>query len=193
MSSAKRHSDTIYAMLGGIVTSYLVCPIMLNAWVSLGWRRPIQNWMIAHGVGSFAGYFGVFYISIPDYTTAIIGGSVIGVVAWKRWWQLSLLYSGTMYVLPYLYMMLFGSISIIPNHNAWVFVKVLLLDFAIIPLALAGAFVTSKRQRMHHFRREHQLCSKCGYDLTGNVSGVCPECGTPVTRCPEGAKDSSPG
>lgn len=23
-------------------------------------------------------------------------------------------------------------------------------------------------------------CTKCGYNLTGNVSGVCPECGTPV-------------
>jgi hypothetical protein len=23
-------------------------------------------------------------------------------------------------------------------------------------------------------------CQKCGYDLTGNVSGRCPECGTPV-------------
>ena len=24
-------------------------------------------------------------------------------------------------------------------------------------------------------------CRKCGYDLTGNVTGRCPECGTPVT------------
>jgi hypothetical protein len=24
-------------------------------------------------------------------------------------------------------------------------------------------------------------CTRCGYNLTGNVSGVCPECGTPVT------------
>jgi hypothetical protein len=23
-------------------------------------------------------------------------------------------------------------------------------------------------------------CRRCGYDLTGNVSGACPECGTPV-------------
>ena len=23
-------------------------------------------------------------------------------------------------------------------------------------------------------------CLACGYDLTGNVSGVCPECGTPA-------------
>jgi hypothetical protein len=25
-------------------------------------------------------------------------------------------------------------------------------------------------------------CQKCGYNLTGNVSGVCPECGTPIER-----------
>jgi hypothetical protein len=25
-------------------------------------------------------------------------------------------------------------------------------------------------------------CPTCGYDLTGNVSGVCPECGTAVDR-----------
>ncbi|HXE51970.1 MAG TPA: hypothetical protein VN541_03100 [Tepidisphaeraceae bacterium] len=27
-------------------------------------------------------------------------------------------------------------------------------------------------------------CARCGYDLTGNTSGVCPECGTPVPRNP---------
>ena len=25
--------------------------------------------------------------------------------------------------------------------------------------------------------REHGLCPACGYNLTGNTSGVCPECG----------------
>lgn len=25
-------------------------------------------------------------------------------------------------------------------------------------------------------------CWKCGYNLTGNVSGVCPECGTPIDK-----------
>lgn len=28
--------------------------------------------------------------------------------------------------------------------------------------------------------RARNGCSRCGYDLTGNVSGVCPECGTPI-------------
>lgn len=26
----------------------------------------------------------------------------------------------------------------------------------------------------------HPRCRRCRYDLTGNVSGVCPECGTPI-------------
>ena len=28
-----------------------------------------------------------------------------------------------------------------------------------------------------HRRRKRGLCLKCGYNLAGNVSGVCPECG----------------
>lgn len=26
------------------------------------------------------------------------------------------------------------------------------------------------------------LCSSCGYNLTGNISGVCPECGIPIVQ-----------
>jgi hypothetical protein len=29
-------------------------------------------------------------------------------------------------------------------------------------------------------RRRQGECLRCGYNLTGNVSGICPECGTPV-------------
>jgi hypothetical protein len=40
-------------------------------------------------------------------------------------------------------------------------------------------------------RSLHGCCRKCGYELTGNLSGVCPECGTAV-KAPAGAKDSQP-
>ncbi len=33
-------------------------------------------------------------------------------------------------------------------------------------------------------RRRPGTCRRCGYDLTGNVSGVCPECGTKVPPTP---------
>lgn len=36
--------------------------------------------------------------------------------------------------------------------------------------------------RMRKFRRRQRsnCCTACGYNLTGNVSGVCPECGTAI-------------
>jgi hypothetical protein len=32
-----------------------------------------------------------------------------------------------------------------------------------------------------HRRLRRGCCPACGYDLTGNTSGTCPECGTAVT------------
>jgi hypothetical protein len=33
-------------------------------------------------------------------------------------------------------------------------------------------------------RRMRGVCSACSYNLTGNTSGICPECGTPVPKEP---------
>ncbi|GEM_PF-1820101 len=40
-------------------------------------------------------------------------------------------------------------------------------------------------------RRRQGLCLHCGYSLTGNVSGVCPECGRAVP-VPSGERDGEP-
>ena len=40
------------------------------------------------------------------------------------------------------------------------------------------AFIRGPLRRYR--RRKKGLCVSCGYDLTGNVSGVCPECGTDI-------------
>ena len=45
--------------------------------------------------------------------------------------------------------------------------------FAVYP---SFAIIRSPYRR-RHLRRKKGLCLKCGYNLTGNVSGVCPECG----------------
>lgn len=36
-------------------------------------------------------------------------------------------------------------------------------------------------------RRKKGACLKCAYDLTGNVTGVCPECGTAISVTPKGS------
>jgi hypothetical protein len=33
---------------------------------------------------------------------------------------------------------------------------------------------------------EPPQCASCGYNLTGNLSGICPECGTPTADLPPG-------
>ena len=46
--------------------------------------------------------------------------------------------------------------------------------FAVLPVRWLGVGA-------HQWRRRRKgWCVPCGYDLSGNVSGVCPECGTPA-------------
>ena len=53
------------------------------------------------------------------------------------------------------------------------------------PIVLFAAYPTIAfiRGPLRRYRRRRKgLCLKCGYDLTGNVSGICPECGTPANK-----------
>jgi len=49
-----------------------------------------------------------------------------------------------------------------------------------VPIAfVTGVFVRLATRQQHHPAGQ---CRRCGYCLTGNVSGICPECGTPCSR-----------
>ncbi len=47
-----------------------------------------------------------------------------------------------------------------------------------LPAFLLRRFIA--RLRRHRFGEKE--CSRCGYDLTGNISGTCPECGTSLIK-----------
>jgi hypothetical protein len=51
---------------------------------------------------------------------------------------------------------------------------------------LAGE--AARKRRAHDHFAIH--CRSCDYDLTGNVTGVCPECGTPVYGIKPGSCDN---
>jgi hypothetical protein len=53
----------------------------------------------------------------------------------------------------------------------------LFLTAGIVPFRLAFWFRAWRRM---HRRRRLGLCLQCGYDLTGNISGICSECGKPI-------------
>jgi hypothetical protein len=48
----------------------------------------------------------------------------------------------------------------------------------IVAVAAAGTVLSWRRRP----RAGH--CAACGYDLTGNTSGICPECGVPIETKP---------
>ena len=57
----------------------------------------------------------------------------------------------------------------------WAVLKPLLL---VTPVVTAWSVYKAARNR--HSAGGNPVCRSCGYDLTGNVSGVCPECAAPV-------------
>ena len=69
----------------------------------------------------------------------------------------------------------------------WAVLKPLLL---VLPAGAGWAVYQAVRSRSAS--RGLSRCPRCGYDLTGNVSGVCPECGGGISRgeaIPPGAGD----
>ena len=63
-------------------------------------------------------------------------------------------------------------------YNDHIWCEVVTPSWVGIPPTLLLALVLTLRARRHRRRINH--CTACGYNLTGNVSGICPECGTPA-------------
>ena len=57
------------------------------------------------------------------------------------------------------------------------------VDLLILTAILPVAWMINWLWRRHRRRRAARLllCTSCGYNLTGNTSGVCPECGAPLS------------
>ena len=58
------------------------------------------------------------------------------------------------------------------------------IDLPFLPYTIAFLLyaIAACRHWLHPTRGEPVpgFCTRCGYNLTGNVSGICPECGGPV-------------
>lgn len=58
------------------------------------------------------------------------------------------------------------------------------IDYGLLMAAVFGAYFVSRwlylRVRWQQVSYDGSWCLSCGYNLTGNVSGRCPECGTPT-------------
>jgi len=53
--------------------------------------------------------------------------------------------------------------------------------WALLVLSGGCTLIGLRLWRRSARERTRGLCSTCGYNLTGNVSGICPECGTAIS------------
>ena len=73
----------------------------------------------------------------------------------------------------------FGTVVLIRTGAPWAVAML-----APIGLVMLAWFRWDRPFEIRQECKAKGLCVTCGYDLTGNVSGVCPECGAAVAgRC----------
>jgi len=116
---------------------------------------------LAHVVAS---YFAMMAFFVPGYSTS--AGDMLCIVTASPitlpMWFISMAFKGT-------------HDAGLSNAGATVLVCLYAVGFC------ATWALLRRRLRLHH-RLQFGCCPGCGYNLTGNTSGVCPECGAPVPR-----------
>ncbi len=60
------------------------------------------------------------------------------------------------------------------------FVFIVVLGVSLILVGLSNKKQIRRNLRQQLSDRRQAICVPCGYNLTGNESGICPECGTGV-------------
>lgn len=145
------------------------------------WRRPVQEWMIVHGLGAHVGSYGLLHLHFKDMILSFVGGLIFGWLGRSRWLGSSLLFATGYLLVPLIWEAVIVHFYGPPQVTVmrWSFLSIIgWLFLAVFPFAIAGAWLGSNPcGRRRDARRAAGLCIRCGYDLRGNVSGRCPECG----------------
>ncbi len=95
-----------------------------------------------------------------------------------KWWILA-----TYYGLIFLSILVAAATFLLEDYpvNAALAAVVGFLMFVAFVAAMSGPMLALLLVVSEHpSRYPHGHCQSCGYNLTGNLSGICPECGTPT-------------
>ncbi len=118
------------------------------------------------------GYIGPGIPTDPVWPFVVLAASFLGLGRPGRWqpsWSVRLIGGLALATTIVAYI-----ISSAPLLTASVFVAVI--------NGLVGRWIIQRQYAELVKRLKHGKCLHCGYDLTGNTSGTCPECGKPSIK-----------
>ena len=172
-----RSPSLLVAVLSAAVAIFL-SPFLLEFVLPL--RRPVQDWMVAHGLGAFAGEYGLLNLRIPSIFLSLLGGFFLGNLFIASWVRFAMLFASAIVMGPWLAGFATGALAVFTSFDWRVVLVSISWDvFTVLPSTLAAAWLGATFGKRRHFRNSNEKsCKRCGYNLTGNASGRCPECGT---------------
>ena len=72
-------------------------------------------------------------------------------------------------------------VIIVAQHSSHTGITIAIsIVLVLVELATIPAVIAFRRQWDREQRAKHNQCLACGYNLAGNVSGTCPECGNKI-------------
>lgn len=92
----KRTAFWVLLFLAGGLLALVVSMTLGYLWVSLGWRRPVVDWLLSIGFSPrVASYWSIVWIMLPDWAALVFVGAVIGRVARPgKWLRYALVVGG---------------------------------------------------------------------------------------------------
>lgn len=140
------------AFLGGLALDMVNSMFVLPFWIQLGFRRPVQDWLISIGLGSLAGYYGMVWIQITDWLLAALYGIVIGILFPRRWLLAS--FCGGISFAYATFFLLSSPFSLATQFGLSAFVFVLAWKVPSVLLVVGTAYLASRtiRERQHRVR-----------------------------------------
>ncbi len=175
----------VLILVAGAATAQVIPNLLADAFL-VDWGRAVATWMTTTPLAPYAARFRVYSLYLADAIPSLAGGAIVGFSARKHWLRSTILYVtgylvGTYADIPITAIRTLGVVLLPPWYSRYSLTLVLQEVLAIVPAAAGGAWVASRPRRRRHARRAAGLCASCGYNLTGNVSGRCPECGAATT------------
>lgn len=172
----KQHIRYAAALISVVVLLIALDTVAGGLWVGQVRSRTIGAWCNWAGIPWFRLWALLLWGQLPTWGIISICGFLVGRKRPRSWLLdgsvLAILFVVGSYAWPRL---VWGAVMRMPILELW------LLDFTSVPLLIAVAFFSQRLvQRRLAKRNAYPLCDGCDYNLTGNTTGVCPECGEPI-------------
>jgi len=153
-------------LLVGSVANLFVVPYLFIPWFSLGLGKTIAQRILALGGSSYlAAVARLWSLHVPDWVVALAIGR------WVHRWPVKSAIACSLGLS-------FACDVVYRSTASPLFLFLVPRFITIALLVMPAVFVSRLIARRTPDPRTH--CTTCGYNLTDNVSGICPECGKPV-------------